>query len=142
MLDLLSISGPVVLLLGLLLSFIPRIESRFHLEYLTFIVFGLVALTLIMRKPVGRYKGPILPLVILIIPIFGITRMRFILSCLLGWGIVFVYFTLNMAARYQLKAGVEWDTSSDIIYQTINYGIGIIGGMVSHYRQVCLIYIT
>ncbi|EQC41892.1 hypothetical protein SDRG_00748 [Saprolegnia diclina VS20] len=140
MLDVLSILGPAAFLFGICLTIVPCFVSRFRLERLTFAIFGTVALTLILRKPVGRYKGPVLPLVILMIPIFGMTRMRFRLSCVLGWSIFLTYFTIQTIARAQLDEATakKWDSQSDIIYQTINYGISVIGGMVSHYRQELL----
>ncbi|KDO28493.1 hypothetical protein SPRG_20172 [Saprolegnia parasitica CBS 223.65] len=79
---------------------------------------------------------------ILIIPIFGITRMRFLHSCVLGWTIFFTYLIVQGVSLHWITSipygnGKVWkyDNISDIIYQTINYGIAIIGGMVSHYRQ-------
>jgi len=117
---------------GLILTFIPAMRA--HTEKISFCVFALVALVLIAMKPIERLKGPVLPLVILIIPIFGITRMRFIYSTILGWSIFFLYITVQLIATKYIGPG--WDTSSDIFYQCINYGISIIGGMVSNYRQV------
>ncbi|OQR83731.1 hypothetical protein ACHHYP_14347 [Achlya hypogyna] len=140
MLDVLSITGPASFLVSLGLTSMPCLVSRFRLERLTFLTFAVVALTLVLRKPVGRYKGPVLPLVILLIPIFGITRMRFRLSCILGWGICVVYVVIQMIAKHQLDAATSraWDSQSDIMYQTVNYAMSIIGGMVSHYRQELL----
>ncbi|OQS00177.1 hypothetical protein THRCLA_06169 [Thraustotheca clavata] len=140
MLDFLSILGPASFLLGALLTIVPCLVSSFRLERLTFIVFTIVSLTLTLRKPVGRFKGPVLPLVILLIPIFGITRMRFRLSFILGWSIFLTYFTIQTITKHQMPEDVskKWDSQSDIIYQTINYGISVIGGMVSHYRQELL----
>ncbi|KAF0690171.1 Aste57867_18421 [Aphanomyces stellatus] len=109
-----------------------------HLETITFYTFAAVALSLIFKKPLQQQAGPVLPLMILIIPIFGITRMRFIHSCVLGWGIFFIYLIVQLVSLKYIQTidGVwKYDTVSDVIYQTINYGISIIGGMVSHYRQ-------
>ncbi|ETV93923.1 hypothetical protein H310_12266 [Aphanomyces invadans] len=109
-----------------------------HLETITFWVFAVVALSMIFKKPLQQQAGPVLPLVILIIPIFGITRMRFIHSCVLGWSIFFVYLVVQLVSLNfidDIPSVWKYDNVSDIIYQTINYGIGIIGGMVSHYRQ-------
>ncbi|KAF0709195.1 hypothetical protein AaE_012941 [Aphanomyces astaci] len=109
-----------------------------HVETITFWVFAVVGLSMIFKKPLQQQTGPVLPLVILIIPIFGITRMRFLHSCVLAWGIFLVYLTVQLVSLRFIHAipGVwKYDNVSDILYQTVNYGIGIIGGMVSHYRQ-------
>ncbi|KAH9107573.1 hypothetical protein AeMF1_017117 [Aphanomyces euteiches] len=110
-----------------------------HLETITFWVFALVSLSMIFKKPLQQQAGPVLPLMILIIPIFGITRMRFIHSCVLGWSIFFLYLIVQLVSLSMIHSipSINWkyDNFSDILYQTVNYGIAIIGGMVSHYRQ-------
>ncbi|EQC26830.1 hypothetical protein SDRG_15341 [Saprolegnia diclina VS20] len=126
--------------IGFLLTFFESMHKR--IERITFAVFFVVAMTLIFKKPVQAQTGPVLPLMILIIPIFGITRMRFLHSCVLGWTIFFTYLIVQGVSLHWMDPipygnGKTWkyDNISDIIYQTINYGIAIIGGMVSHYRQ-------
>ncbi|EQC25578.1 hypothetical protein SDRG_16548 [Saprolegnia diclina VS20] len=126
--------------IGFLLTFFESMHKR--IERITFAVFFVVAMTLIFKKPVQAQTGPVLPLMILIIPIFGITRMRFLHSCVLGWTIFFTYLLVQGVSLHWMDPipygnGKTWkyDNISDIIYQTINYGIAIIGGMVSHYRQ-------
>ncbi|GAB9472547.1 hypothetical protein Gpo141_00009723 [Globisporangium polare] len=126
-----------VFLLGILLSYTP-IGKR-HLEAMTMAVFIIVAGIMIAKKPIEKVKGPIIPLLILLIPIFGITRMRFVRSCLIGWGIFFAYFiTMLVARKYLPDGGSKFDSTTDISYQSINYGISVIGGMVSQYRQELL----
>ncbi|OQR92262.1 hypothetical protein THRCLA_08748 [Thraustotheca clavata] len=134
-----GISVPAFLI-GFILTFFRRMYN--HIESITFWVFLAVAMTLIIKKPFQEQPGPVLPLMILVIPIFGITRMRFIHSCTLGWTIFFSYLIMQAVSLAWIKnidyaPGKTWkyDGISDIIYQTINYGIAIIGGMVSHYRQ-------
>ncbi|OQR85829.1 hypothetical protein ACHHYP_11303 [Achlya hypogyna] len=126
--------------IGFVLTFFESMQHR--IERLTFGVFFVVAMTLIFKKPFQEQTGPVLPLMILIIPIFGITRMRFLYSCVLGWTVFFVYLIVQASSlawihKIPYGDGKTWkyDGISDIIYQTINYGIAIIGGMVSHYRQ-------
>ncbi|RHY58595.1 hypothetical protein DYB30_011751 [Aphanomyces astaci] len=139
-LDVLSIVGPVAFGAGVLLTYFKRFQRGVALEMMSFVVFGVVALSLIVRKPVGRYRGPVLPLVILLIPVFGITKMRFQWSCVLGWATFALYLTIQLASKKFLddQTSEKWDSVSDLVYQSINYGISIIGGMVSHYRQELL----
>lgn len=123
---------------------------KHRIENIIFSSFFIVSLTLIFKKPIQQQTGPSLPLLILIIPIFGLTRMRFTLNCILGWIIFFLYLIVQLVSLAMIQSqeikfsnstnGASWkyDTSSDIIYQTINYGMAIIGGMVSHYRQELL----
>lgn len=122
--------------LGLLASF-TRV-GRKHLENITFVVFVVVSVCMIVKKPIEKVKGPVIPLLILLIPIFGITRMRFVKSCIIGWGIFFGYFITMGLARELVPHKEKFDTYTDISYQTINYGISVIGGMVSQYRQELL----
>jgi len=145
-LNVLSVLTLAAFLIGVILSFIPKFYS--HLETITFVVFLTVSLCLVIKKPIEQAKGPILPLVILLIPIYGITRMRFLRSCILGWTIFFTYFIVQLVAQAVIERnndpaikGPIYDSKSEIVYQTINYGISIIGGMVSHYRQVHLFHL-
>eukprot|EP00644_Phytophthora_capsici_P018442 jgi/Phyca11/11936/fgenesh1_pm.PHYCAscaffold_87_\ len=124
------------LLLGILATF-TRI-GRKYLENVTAIVFVIVAAMMIAKKPVEKVKGPIIPLLILLIPIFGITRMRYIKSCCIGWSIFFSYLIVMMSVRKSLPFPDKFDSITDISYQSINYGITAIGGMVSQYRQELL----
>ncbi|RHY30241.1 hypothetical protein DYB32_004493 [Aphanomyces invadans] len=139
-LDVLSICGPITFGSGMLLTYLKRFQRGVWLEMLTFAVFGIVALSLIVRKPVGRFRGPVLPLVLLLIPVFGITKMRFQWSCVLGWSTFVLYLIVQLVSKMFLDAQTseKWDSVSDLVYQSINYGISIIGGMVSHYRQELL----
>ncbi|KAH9084838.1 hypothetical protein Ae201684P_002077 [Aphanomyces euteiches] len=139
-LDALSVVGPLSFAVGAALTNLRYFHGGSPLEMLTFVVFGIVSLSLIVRKPVGRYTGPVLPLVILLIPVFGITKMRFQWSCLFGWSTFVLYLVIQLTSKHYLDAQTseKWDSVSDLVYQTINYGISIIGGMVSHYRQELL----
>jgi hypothetical protein len=123
-------------LLGLIASFTAI--GKKYLENVTFLVFVIVAAAMIAKKPVEKIKGPVIPLLLLLIPIFGITRMRFVKSCCIGWGIFFSYFIVMAIAREVVPVKSSFDTYTDISYQTINYGISVIGGMVSQYRQELL----
>lgn len=125
-----------VLLLGILSTFTAL--GRKYLENVTATVFVIVAALMIAKKPVEKVKGPVIPLLILLIPIFGITRMRYVKSCCIGWGIFFSYLIVMMAIRNSLPAPSTFDSYTDISYQAINYGITAIGGMVSQYRQELL----
>ncbi|POM65939.1 Hypothetical protein PHPALM_18275 [Phytophthora palmivora] len=122
--------------LGILATFTSI--GRKYLENVTAAVFVIVAAMMIAKKPVEKAKGPIIPLLILLIPIFGITRMRFIKSCCIGWGIFFSYLIVMMSVRNSLPVPSSFDSLTDISYQAINYGITAIGGMVSQYRQELL----
>ncbi|OQS04361.1 hypothetical protein THRCLA_03393 [Thraustotheca clavata] len=122
-----------VLLLGFLLTFIPT--SHLALERITCIVFFTVASVMIANKPIRSEHGPILPLMLLFVPIFGITRMRFVTSCSLGVSILILYMVVQLLAAAYLD-GV--DSGRDIMYQVFNYSIRVFGGVVSHYRQELL----
>ncbi|KAK1935486.1 hypothetical protein P3T76_010711 [Phytophthora citrophthora] len=124
------------LLLGILATFTSI--GRKYLENVTATVFVIVAAMMIAKKPVEKVKGPIIPLLILLIPIFGITRMRYIKSCCIGWSIFFSYLIVMMSVRKSLPSPETFDSITDISYQSINYGITAIGGMVSQYRQELL----
>lgn len=124
------------LLLGLLGSFTP-FGAR-HLENLTAVVFTIVAGVMIAKKPIEKATGPVIPLLILLIPIFGITRMRYVKSCCIGWGIFFGYLITMVAVKSSLPFPDLFDDYTNISYQSINYGISVIGGMVSQYRQELL----
>ncbi|KUF99499.1 Glucan 1 [Phytophthora nicotianae] len=124
------------LLIGMLATFTSI--GRKYLENITATVFVIVAAMMIAKKPVEKFKGPIIPLLILLIPIFGITRMRYIKSCCIGWSIFFSYLIVMMSVRKTLPEPDQFDSYTDISYQAINYGITAIGGMVSQYRQELL----
>uniref|UniRef100_M4BTV7 Uncharacterized protein n=1 Tax=Hyaloperonospora arabidopsidis (strain Emoy2) TaxID=559515 RepID=M4BTV7_HYAAE len=124
------------LLLGMFATF-TSIGQK-YLENVTAVVFIIVAAMMIAKKPVEKVKGPVIPLLILLIPIFGITRMRFVKSCCIGWGIFFSYLIVMMSVRNTLPVPSTFDSFTDISYQAINYGITAIGGMVSQYRQELL----
>lgn len=123
-------------LVGILLTFIPF--GRRQLESITAVVFFVVGVFMIVKKPIEKSKGPVIPLLILLIPVFGITRMRFARSCCVGWSFIILYLTIMCIARNLVPAKNTFDTYTDILYQTINYGISVIGGMVSQYRQELL----
>ncbi|TDH69783.1 hypothetical protein CCR75_008124 [Bremia lactucae] len=124
------------LLLGIVATF-TNVGRKF-LENVTAMVFATVAIMMIAKKPVEKVRGPIIPLLLLLIPIFGITRMRYIKSCCIGWGIFFTYLIVMMSVRPTLPNPSLFDSYTDISYQAINYGITAIGGMVSQYRQELL----
>ncbi|OQS04455.1 hypothetical protein THRCLA_03311 [Thraustotheca clavata] len=128
------------LFIGFILTFSRSMYQ--HIEKITFTVFFIVAMTLIVKKPFQEQSGPVLSLMILLIPLFGITRMRFVHSAVLGWTIFFIYLIVQMVSLSWINNisygnGKTWkyDGISDVIYQTVNYGVAVIGGMVSHYRQ-------
>lgn len=123
-------------LLGLLATFTPF--GKRHLENLTAVVFSVIAAVMIAKKPIEKVSGPVIPLLILLIPIFGITRMRYVKSCCIGWAIFFGYLVTMMAVRSRLPFPESFDDYTNISYQSINYGISVIGGMVSQYRQELL----
>lgn len=114
--------------------------GRKHLEAMTMTVFIIVAGVMIAKKPIEKATGPVIPLLLLLIPIFGITRMRFVRSCCIGWSIFVAYFVVMLLARkfYVPNDGAKFDNPTNISYQSINYGISVIGGMVSQYRQELL----
>ncbi|TYZ51826.1 hypothetical protein PybrP1_000262 [[Pythium] brassicae (nom. inval.)] len=124
--------------LGILSTFTAL--GRRHLEAMTMTVFIVVAAVMIAKKPIEKATGPVIPLLLLLIPIFGITRMRFVRSCCIGWGIFVAYFAVMLLARklYLPFGGAKFDNPTNISYQSINYGISVIGGMVSQYRQELL----
>ncbi|OQS02472.1 hypothetical protein THRCLA_05154 [Thraustotheca clavata] len=114
---------------GVGLSFFPYMQQRLE-RSLGFGVYWLVATAFITKKWVQQQLGPILPLVILLIPIFNVTRMRFAYNCVLGWYIVITYFIV------QLIAGP--DETSAIVFQSLNYSMSVISGMVSSYQREIL----
>ncbi|KDO24864.1 hypothetical protein SPRG_09696 [Saprolegnia parasitica CBS 223.65] len=115
--------------LGFLISFWPR-ARRQHLERIAICVYWIVAMAFITKKWVQAATGPVLPLVILFIPIFNVTRVRFAYNCVLGWSIVITYFIV------QLTLGP--DVTSAIVFQSVNYSMGVIAGMVSNYQREIL----
>ncbi|EQC41954.1 hypothetical protein SDRG_00804 [Saprolegnia diclina VS20] len=117
--------------IGLGLTFAPCI----NLEGVTCGVFFVVASVLIAKKPLQRSHGPVLPLMLLLIPIFGLTRMRFLTSCVLGVGILLLYMVVQLFASVYVDGA---DAARDVMYQVFNYAIRVFGGMVSHYRQEVL----
>ncbi|KDO32505.1 hypothetical protein SPRG_02982 [Saprolegnia parasitica CBS 223.65] len=117
--------------IGLGLTFAPRVD----LERVTCGVFFIVASVLIAKKPLQRSHGPVLPLMLLLIPIFGITRMRFLTSCVLGISILLLYMVVQLFASVYVDGA---DAARDVMYQVFNYAIRVVGGMVSHYRQEVL----
>ncbi|KAF0713420.1 Aste57867_4357 [Aphanomyces stellatus] len=122
--------------LGFALTFVPRRrQSSLSLEALTAIVFAIVAASLIAKKPLERAQGPVLELMLLLIPIFGISRMRFVTSVVLGCAIVLVYLGVQLGAAVYVPG---CDTPKEVLYQTFNYSIRVFGGIVSHYRQELL----
>ncbi|KAL7996662.1 hypothetical protein Plhal703r1_c38g0135711 [Plasmopara halstedii] len=129
-----------VMLPSFLLGFLATFTTlgRKYLENVTACVFVVVAAMMIAKKPVEKIRGPIIPLLILLIPIFGITRMRYVKSCCIGWSIFFSYLVVMMSVRNTLPQPSLFDSFTDISYQAINYGITAIGGMVSQYRQELL----
>ncbi|CAH0473504.1 unnamed protein product [Peronospora belbahrii] len=129
-----------IMLPSFVLGFLATFTSigRKYLENITATVFVIVAAMMIAKKPVEKVKGPVIPLLILLIPIFGITRMRYVTSCCIGWGLFFSYLIVMMSVRNTLPIPSTFDSYTDISYQAINYGITTIGGMVSQYRQELL----
>ncbi|OQR98150.1 hypothetical protein ACHHYP_09070 [Achlya hypogyna] len=106
-----------------------------NLERITCGVFFIVATVLIVKKPLLTTPGPVLPLMLLLIPIFGITRMRFVSSCALGTAILLLYMTVQLFAAVYVAGA---DPGREVMYQVFNYAIRVFGGMVSHYRQEVL----
>ncbi|ETV92732.1 hypothetical protein, variant 1 [Aphanomyces invadans] len=119
---------------GFVLTYVPQLSM--YTETLSVVAFACVAGVLIALKPLHAQRGPVIPLLILIIPLFGVTRMRFMYSTILGWSILFAYITVQLVSRLHL--GPAYDSRSDVFYQSINYGIAVVSGMVSHYRQELL----
>ncbi|RHZ01254.1 hypothetical protein DYB35_010432, partial [Aphanomyces astaci] len=60
---------------GFLLTYVQQLSM--YTETLSFVVFSSVAGVLIALKPLHAQRGPVIPLLILIIPLFGVTRMRY-----------------------------------------------------------------
>ncbi|KAG9397973.1 hypothetical protein AC1031_016390 [Aphanomyces cochlioides] len=120
---------------GLLLSFMPPARRLVGMEAITTCVFAVVAVVLIAKKPLQGERGPVLELVVLLIPIFGITRMRFVTSCTLGFSILAVYLAVQLTAAHLLD---DCDPPKAIMTQTFNYAIRVVGGVVAHYRQELL----
>lgn len=100
------------------------------MERMTFVVFFIAGVYLILRKPLQETKGPILPLFILFIPIFGITRMRLTKNISLAL-LLFVTFLI-------VQLIFKTDDTSAVLFQCINYLISILGGTVSNFRQEML----
>ncbi|RHY11934.1 hypothetical protein DYB36_005590 [Aphanomyces astaci] len=94
---------------------------------MTFVPWGRTRLERYPRC-IQQAKGPIYPLVILLIPLFNVTRMRFAYSAVVGVLIVVVFFVVQLAAGP--------DATSSIVFTTLNYSMSVIGGMVSSYQKV------
>ncbi|RHY89124.1 hypothetical protein DYB37_004348 [Aphanomyces astaci] len=96
---------------------------------MTFVPWGRTRLERYPRC-IQQAKGPIYPLVILLIPLFNVTRMRFAYSAVVGVFIVVVFFVVQLAAGP--------DATSSIVFTTLNYSMSVIGGMVSSYQKELL----
>ncbi|EQC35388.1 hypothetical protein SDRG_07099 [Saprolegnia diclina VS20] len=114
---------------GFLISFWPRAQRQ-HLERIAICVYWIVAMAFITKKWVQAATGPVLPLVILFIPIFNVTRGRFAYNCVLGWSIVVTYFIVELS--------LGPDLTSAVVFQSVNYSMGVIAGMVSNYQREIL----
>ncbi|ETV89103.1 hypothetical protein H257_00480 [Aphanomyces astaci] len=95
-------------------------------EYYSSMAFLIVCLELTAEKLILHKPGPILPLFICFVPVFGITRLRFHVC----WRMVAFTIALHLAAL--LVAGQE--NIPDIFFQGFSYLGGIVGGAVAHYR--------
>ncbi|ETV76847.1 hypothetical protein, variant [Aphanomyces astaci] len=113
---------------GVLMTFVPW--GRTRLESIASCVYVLVSMAFIAKKCVQQAKGPIYPLVILLIPLFNVTRMRFAYSAVVGVLIVVVFFVVQLAAGP--------DATSSIVFTTLNYSMSVIGGLVSSYQKELL----
>ncbi|CAK4649269.1 hypothetical protein LEN26_012776 [Aphanomyces euteiches] len=113
---------------GFALSFLPVGKTR--LESLASSVYMIVAMAFITKKCVQEAKGPIYPLVILLIPLFNVTRTRFAITCVVGWFIVLVFFIVNLSAGP--------DPTSSTVFTTLNYSMSVVAGMVSSYQKEIL----
>ncbi|ETW02106.1 hypothetical protein, variant 2 [Aphanomyces invadans] len=111
---------------GVAATFVPW--GRRRLESIVTFVYLVVAIGLIAKKCIQQAKGPIYALVILVIPLFNVTRMRFAYSAAVGWAIVIIYLTVEMAAGP--------DTSSKTVFTSLNYSMSVVAGMVSSYQKV------
>ncbi|KAF0693197.1 Aste57867_15791 [Aphanomyces stellatus] len=114
--------------LGALASFVPAAHN--HLERVATVVYAVVALALITKKCVQQVPGAIFPLVILLIPLFNVTRMRFAVTCVVGWSIVGIFFVVQLAAGP--------DPEARVVFTTLNYAVSVIAGMVSSYQKELL----
>ncbi|OQR92629.1 hypothetical protein ACHHYP_03462 [Achlya hypogyna] len=115
-------------LIAVALSWLRPVQR--NLERLGLAVYWTVAMAFITKKWVQQQTGPILPLVILLIPMFNVTRIRFAYTCVLGCFIVATYFVV------QLSFGP--DLTSAIVFQTCNYSMSVIAGMVAGYQREIL----
>ncbi|ETV76848.1 hypothetical protein H257_09287 [Aphanomyces astaci] len=114
--------------LGVVATFVPW--GRRRLESIVTCVYLVVAVALIAKKCVQQAKGPIYALVILLIPLFNVTRMRFAYSAVVGWAIVVTYSVVEIAAGP--------DTASKTVFTTLNYSMSVVAGMVSSYQKELL----
>ncbi|RHY33701.1 hypothetical protein DYB32_004172 [Aphanomyces invadans] len=96
-------------------------------EYYSSIAFFIVCLEMTAEKLILHKPGPILPLFLCFVPVFGITRLRFHVC----WRMVAFTIGLHLAAL--LAAGQE--DIPDIFFQGFSYLGGIVGGAVAHYRN-------
>ncbi|KAF0687911.1 Aste57867_20403 [Aphanomyces stellatus] len=99
---------------------------RCYCETYTSVAFVVVCAVLTAEKLLEHTPGPILPLFICIVPIFGVARLRFHVT----WKLVAITMAMHLAAL--LWAGQE--NVPDICFQGFSYLGGIVGGAVAHYR--------
>ncbi|ETW08800.1 hypothetical protein H310_01312 [Aphanomyces invadans] len=95
-------------------------------EYYSSVAFFIVCLEMTAEKLILHKPGPILPLFLCFVPVFGITRLRFHVC----WRMVAFTIGLHLAAL--VAAGQE--DIPDIFFQGFSYLGGIVGGAVAHYR--------
>ncbi|CAK4114489.1 unnamed protein product [Aphanomyces euteiches] len=97
-----------------------------HCERYSSLAFIVVTCELTAEKLILAKPGPILPLFICFVPVFGITRLRFDVC----WKLVAITIAFHVTAL--LCAGQE--NVPDIFFQGFSYLGAIVGGAVAHYR--------
>ena len=105
-------------------------ELNGHYELYTSLVFLVVTVTLLMEKILLDLQGPILSLFVMFIPVFGITRLRFVSALSLASSMFLLYIVVVTSFGTE-----HWSVVS---YQGFNYLAVIVGGAVAHYRQEVL----
>lgn len=101
-----------------------------YCEYYTGFSFIIVGMALTAEKVLEKHRGPVLSLFVMLIPLFGLTRLRFFNTVFIATVMILVYLIASRVAQVE--------TGDEIFLQGFNYLAVIIGGAVSHYRQEVL----
>lgn len=118
-----------VLLAAFACTFVRRLNGYY--EWYSAVPFLVLTAALTAQKIIEHSRGPVIPLFVVFIPLFGITRLRFTTSVLL----VFIMLLGHMTSLWVLQSAESW---TDVLFQGYNYLGGIAMAGICHYREEVL----